>query len=110
MDVRTLLTFSFCFFPIASSSRFQVELEDIEASEEEYPETRAFLLFLKTLVQNSPVPDTLGAGYRSCGFAPYLQFIRDSVFLNFDMRSYRRSGEKVSWPLVFSYPYVCIAM
>ncbi|XP_065186434.1 nuclear pore complex protein Nup205-like [Sycon ciliatum] len=77
-----------------ASGGIEVELEDIEASEEEYPETRAFLLFLKTLVQNSPVPDTLGAGYRSCGFAPYLQFIRDSVFLNFDMRSYRRSGEK----------------
>ena len=86
-------------------SYLQIELEEIEAREEVYPETRAFLEFLLVLAENSPIPETLGAGYRTRGIGPYLQFVRDNVFLNFDTRSYRRPVEKV---ICLCMRHVCV--
>ena len=43
---------------------------------------------------NSPIPPTLGAGYRVPGFDPYLEFLRDSVLLKFDTRAYHNAEEK----------------
>ena len=42
------------------------------------------------------IPSTLGAGYRVPGFAPYLEFLRDNVFLRFKSRAYQDSSEMVS--------------
>lgn len=83
---------SCCPYPC---SCYQVELNEIESSNEEYPETRAFLALLGTLTE-LPLPANIGAGYRAPGFDPYLTFVRDSVFLKFDSRSYRNPSEKVS--------------
>ncbi|CAJ0933371.1 unnamed protein product, partial [Ranitomeya imitator] len=46
-----------------------------------------------TLVE-SYFPANLGAGLRAPGFEPYLQFLRDTVFLRFRTRAYRRAAEK----------------
>uniref|UniRef100_A0A8C9F1M6 Nucleoporin 205 n=1 Tax=Pavo cristatus TaxID=9049 RepID=A0A8C9F1M6_PAVCR len=71
----------------------QVELNEIESRCEEYPLTRAFCRLISTLVESS-FPSNLGAGLRPPGFDPYLQFLRDSVFLRFRTRAYRRAAEK----------------
>uniref|UniRef100_A0A672LHB5 Nuclear pore complex protein Nup205-like n=1 Tax=Sinocyclocheilus grahami TaxID=75366 RepID=A0A672LHB5_SINGR len=74
----------------------EVELNEIESSCEEYPLTRAFCHLISTLVE-SALPVNLGAGLRAPGFQPYLDFLRDSVFLAFPTRAYRRPAEK--WEL-----------
>lgn len=67
----------------------------MESQAQEYPETRAFLCLLDALT-DVPVPPTLGAGQRAqTGFQPYLNYLRDSVLLRFDARSYRFADEKV---------------
>ncbi|KAI3371589.1 hypothetical protein L3Q82_024149, partial [Scortum barcoo] len=71
----------------------EVELNEIESSCEEYPLTRAFCHLTSTLVESS-LPVNLGAGLRVPGFQPYLNFLRDVVFLPFPTRAYRRSAEK----------------
>nr|XP_033813775.1 nuclear pore complex protein Nup205 isoform X3 [Geotrypetes seraphini] len=71
----------------------EVELNEIESRCEEYPLTRAFCELISTLVESS-FPSNLGAGLRSPGFDPYLQFLRDSVFLRFQTRAYRKTAEK----------------
>lgn len=72
----------------------KVELNEIESRAEEYPLTRAFCHLIGTLVESS-FPSNLGAGLRPPGFEPYLDFLRDSVFLRFNTRAYRRPAEKV---------------
>ncbi|XP_068168784.1 nuclear pore complex protein Nup205 isoform X1 [Antennarius striatus] len=71
----------------------EVELNEIESSCEEYPLTRGFCHLISTLVESS-LPVNLGAGLRVPGFQPYLNFLRDSVFLPFPTRAYRRPAEK----------------
>uniref|UniRef100_A0A8C5ESB0 Nucleoporin 205 n=1 Tax=Gouania willdenowi TaxID=441366 RepID=A0A8C5ESB0_GOUWI len=71
----------------------EVELNEIESSCEEYPLTRGFCHLISTLVENS-VSVNLGAGLRVPGFQPYLNFLRDSVFLPFPTRAYRHPAEK----------------
>ncbi|XP_060892659.1 nuclear pore complex protein Nup205 [Labrus mixtus] len=71
----------------------EVELNEIESSCEEYPLTRGFCHLTSTLVESS-MPVNLGAGLRVPGFQPYLNFLRDSVFLPFPTRAYRRPAEK----------------
>ena len=70
-----------------------VELDEVEARNEEFPLTRAFVELLDVLT-DIPVPSGLGAGYRAPGFDPYLDFLRDSVFLKFNTRAYQDPGEK----------------
>lgn len=79
----------------------QVELNEIESSCEEYPLTRGFCHLISTLVESS-LPVNLGAGLRVPGFQPYLNFLRDSVFLAFPTRAYRRPAEKVKCSVVLS--------
>ncbi|CAH1799487.1 unnamed protein product [Owenia fusiformis] len=71
----------------------QVELDEVEARNEEFPMTIAFLELLDALTE-IPVPAGLGAGYRPPGLDPYLVFIRDNVFLKFNTRAYKHPGEK----------------
>ncbi|KAF3689084.1 Nuclear pore complex protein Nup205 205 kDa nucleoporin Nucleoporin Nup205 [Channa argus] len=71
----------------------EVELNEIESSCEEYPLTRSFCHLISTLVESN-LPINLGAGLRVPGFQPYLNFLRDSVFLPFPTRAYRRPAEK----------------
>lgn len=80
---------------------WKVELSEIESRCEEYPLTRAFCQLISTLVESS-FPSNLGAGLRPPGFDPYLQFLRDSVFLRFRTRAYRRAAEKVMFEKSFS--------
>lgn len=90
------------FFP------WKVELNEIESRCEEYPLTRAFCHLISTLVESS-FPSNLGAGLRPPGFDPYLQFLRDSVFLRFRTRAYRRAAEKVRFREQLLFPYSFIA-
>ncbi len=72
----------------------RMELEEIEARNESYPQTRAFLKLINRLTDIT-LPSALGAGYRVPGFTPYLEFIRDDVFLKFKGRAYQDAAEKV---------------
>ncbi|CAG5133814.1 unnamed protein product [Candidula unifasciata] len=88
--------------PTIASSRDQpggikVELEEIESRNEEFPLTRGFLELIGSLTQ-FPVPMGLGAGTRSPGFDPYLDFILNSVLLKFNTRAYKMAEEK--WQVV----------
>lgn len=87
---------------------WKVELNEIESRCEEYPLTRAFCQLISTLVESS-FPSNLGAGLRPPGFDPYLQFLRDSVFLRFRTRAYRRAAEKVMFREKLLSPYSFIA-
>ena len=75
------------------------ELEEVEARQEEFPLTRAFLKVLDTLT-NVEIPGSLGAGSRQPGFLPYLTFIQDQVLLKFHTRTYKNQSEK--WSLASS--------
>ncbi|KAJ1871815.1 hypothetical protein LPJ55_003575 [Coemansia sp. RSA 990] len=90
------------------------ELEEIEAAAETYPETRAFVNLVATLMHVSrsaptgnddrdpvaygaaspSVPADLGAGHRVAGAGPYVGFVVDSVLLKAEQRTYRAAGEK----------------
>ncbi|KAJ8269075.1 hypothetical protein COCON_G00116820 [Conger conger] len=71
----------------------EVELNEIESSCEEYPLTRAFCQLISMLVERA-LPVNLGVGLRAPGLQPYLDFLRDGVFLPFPTRAYRRPAEK----------------
>ena len=73
-----------------------MELEEVEARAEQFPLTRAFLGLLSVLVE-SGVPASLGAGLRAPGIHPYLAFVIHDVLLNFDSRAYKDPTEKVGW-------------
>ena len=69
------------------------ELEEVEARQEEFPLTRAFLQLLDTLT-NVEIPCALGAGTRQPGFLPGLTFVQDQVLLKFHTRTYKHQSEK----------------
>ncbi|KNC53302.1 uncharacterized protein AMSG_08796 [Thecamonas trahens ATCC 50062] len=69
------------------------DLEEIEARDEAYPETLAFLLLLTNLIR-SGVPQRLGFGMRDPGFLPYFNFVAGHVWLKFDTRGYAFTGQK----------------
>ena len=69
------------------------ELDEVEARNEEFPLTRAFLTLLDVLTEG-PIPAGLGAGCRAPGFTPYLDFLRDHVLLKFNSRAYKDPSEK----------------
>ncbi|RUS70914.1 hypothetical protein EGW08_021327, partial [Elysia chlorotica] len=77
----------------------KVELEEVESRNEEFPFTRGFLQLMSALTQ-FPVPLGLGAGTRTPGFDPYLDFILNSVLLKYDTRAYKERAEK--WQVVSS--------
>ncbi|XP_074656294.1 nuclear pore complex protein Nup205-like [Tubulanus polymorphus] len=70
-----------------------VELDEVESRNEEFPMIRAFLDFISTLIE-IPIPAGLGGGYRTAGFQPFFNFIKDSIFLKFQTRAYKDPGEK----------------
>ena len=78
----------------AASSGIRVELNEVEARNEEFPMTLSFLRMIDTLT-DTPVPAGLGAGYRAPGFQPYLDFLRDEIFIKFNTRAYKNPSEKV---------------
>jgi nuclear pore complex protein Nup205 len=63
-----------------------------------------FLDLLNSLT-DFPVPAGLGAGLRTPGFDPYLNFIRDDVFLKFDSRAYKDPADKVNKSIMRSSIY-----
>ena len=69
------------------------ELEEVEARQEEFPLTRAFLQLLDTLT-NVEIPGALGAGTRQPGFLPGLTFVQDQVLLMFHTMTYKHQSEK----------------
>ena len=83
--------------PFSSCVSIQLELEEIEAHEGDYCETRAFLTFMDAIL-DVPIPPQLGHAHRTTpGFAPYLCFLVDSVFMKFEARTYSDPAEKVSY-------------
>ncbi|GAB1605006.1 nuclear pore complex protein Nup205-like [Argonauta hians] len=76
----------------------QIELEEVESRNEEYVLTRAFLSLISTLIDHS-IPAGLGAGHRSPGFQPYLDFIIDGIFLKCFSRAYKNPTEK--WDVAY---------
>ncbi|XP_064627986.1 nuclear pore complex protein Nup205-like [Lineus longissimus] len=75
------------------SGGMKIELDEVEARNEEFPMTTSFMKLVGSLT-NIPIPAGLGAGYRAPGFDPYLDFIRDCVFLKFNTRAYKNPAEK----------------
>lgn len=49
---------------------------------------------INVLIEN-PIPPGLGISFRAPGFQPYIDFLKDSVFLRFTSRAYKRPEEKV---------------
>ncbi|KAF8928220.1 hypothetical protein BGZ58_009810 [Dissophora ornata] len=86
------------------------DVEEIEAANEAFPETIAFVRLLSTLVQvplnpeellsgGSPsIPTKLGSNYRQPGVIPYVQFVLDVIFVKALSRPYRIANEK--WKVI----------
>ncbi|KAJ2493830.1 hypothetical protein IWW37_000216 [Coemansia sp. RSA 2050] len=93
------------------------ELDEIEAAAETYPQMRAFVRLIASLIHVSDsapalsnmdrdpilysapspsIPMELGESYRVPGIGPYISFVLDSVLLKADQRSYQYSSEKWS--------------
>ncbi|KAJ2042233.1 hypothetical protein H4S04_007405, partial [Coemansia sp. S16] len=93
------------------------ELEEVEAAAETYPEMRAFVRLISSLIHVSnsaaalsnldrdpilysapspSIPMDLGESYRTPGITPYLVFVLESVMLKAEQRSYQYSTEKWS--------------
>jgi nuclear pore complex protein Nup205 len=70
------------------------ELAEIEARNEEYPFVSSFLRLIFQLLKYRIVPSDLGLPYRASGVWPFIDFIREEVFLRYDNRGYKRVGEK----------------
>lgn len=71
----------------------QMDLEEAESRAGFYPVTIAFLRLLDTLT-NRPLPIIVGGPVFKSGFDPYMNYLRDSVFLKFLNRSYNRPEER----------------
>ncbi|EEC11881.1 nuclear pore complex protein Nup205, putative [Ixodes scapularis] len=72
----------------------QTELEEVEARNEEFPITRALLKLVSALVDH-PLPSSAhGAALLRSGLDPYMDFVRDAVFLKFHIRAYKQEEEK----------------
>ncbi|KAI9502794.1 hypothetical protein BX070DRAFT_152739 [Coemansia spiralis] len=103
--------------PVANRGGIVYELEEIEAAVETYPEMRAFVRLLSSLIHSSSsapalsnmerdpvlysapspsIPIDLGESYRIPGISPYIGFVLDNVLLKAEQRAYRYSSEKWS--------------
>ena len=71
-----------------------MELEEVEARNEDFSMTLGFLELMKVMTE-TPIPAALGAGYRAPGFEPYLNYLRDSIFLKFNTRAYKNPAQRV---------------
>ncbi|KAJ1890379.1 hypothetical protein LPJ66_007515, partial [Kickxella alabastrina] len=101
--------------PWQSRGGIVYELEEIETPVETYPEMRAFVRLVGTLIHasssapalsnmerdpilytaSSPsIPIDLGESYRIPGISPYVGFVLDHVLLKTEQRSYRYASEK----------------
>ncbi|XP_064463706.1 nuclear pore complex protein Nup205-like [Ornithodoros turicata] len=69
------------------------ELEEVESRNEEYPVTRSMLKLISALVDH-PLPSGFSANLLRSGLDPYLDFVRESVFLKFHLRGYAHENEK----------------
>ena len=69
------------------------ELDEVEARNEEFPMTLGFLELMKVLTEN-PVPACNGCWLQGTCFDPYLNFLRDSIFLKFNTRALQESCGK----------------
>lgn len=87
--------------PGVPKSGIEAELDEIEAREESYSMLIGFLHLIKNLIK-IPIPDNLGAGFRSkgipLGFQPYLQFLVNHVYLKVFQRSYKNPNDK--WQII----------
>ncbi|KAJ1727547.1 hypothetical protein LPJ61_004513, partial [Coemansia biformis] len=91
------------------------ELEEVEAAVETYPEMRAFVRLVASLIHLSSrapplanmdrdpiayaapspsIPVDLGSSYRVPGISPYVGFVLDNVLLRAEQRAYRYASEK----------------
>ncbi|XP_003741378.1 nuclear pore complex protein Nup205 [Galendromus occidentalis] len=71
----------------------QMDLEEVESRNGLYPVTIAFLRLLDTLT-DSPLPIIVGNSVFKNGFDPYMNYLRESVFLKFLNRNYKDSSER----------------
>lgn len=70
------------------------QLNEIESREETYPETLAFLRLVNKLLQLCSASQTGPAAGSGAAVAHVFQFVRDTVFLCLDRRTYRDVSEK----------------
>lgn len=71
----------------------QMELEEVEVRAEHFPQTRAFIRLVTTLVRGTATV-SLAADSSPPGLLPYLNFVIYEVLLNFNSRAYRNPSEK----------------
>ncbi|KAJ4458813.1 putative Nuclear pore complex protein [Paratrimastix pyriformis] len=83
--------------PLSMGSPYQGtithDLDQAETRQESYPCTIAFVDMLRQLLGAS-FPSLLGLPYREPGPHPYVSFIRDHVYLEFDVLHFRYPGEQ----------------
>ncbi|KAF9529076.1 nucleoporin Nup186/Nup192/Nup205 [Crepidotus variabilis] len=95
---------------LAAGKGVEVELEQVESTNQVYPATIPFLKLLKTLIHtpkqislqdramgNEPlntIPDNLGQPYRLPGISPFTSFVVDNVFANIPNREYSQPSDR----------------
>ncbi|KAJ5075320.1 nuclear pore complex protein nup205 [Anaeramoeba ignava] len=91
------------------TSGFQIQLEQVESRNKEYPELISFLNLIYTLLRNAEVPEQLGKNNRRVGVMPYIEFIVKQVFFQFSQRSYLKTEEKwIVSSLCLKIFYICL--
>uniref|UniRef100_A0A2P2I4J7 Nuclear pore complex protein Nup205-like n=1 Tax=Hirondellea gigas TaxID=1518452 RepID=A0A2P2I4J7_9CRUS len=69
------------------------DIEEVESRSEEFPLSQAMISLLISLVE-SGVPSQLATSMRGHGFNPYLQLVKQQIFIPHDSRTYRRAEER----------------
>ncbi|KAH6598290.1 hypothetical protein BASA50_003904 [Batrachochytrium salamandrivorans] len=86
--------------PVGGHEGIAYDLFEVETCSQTYPETRAFLGLLITLLSNPPRPlvasvyESLGAPERVGGIRPYMTFVIDDVLLRSAERPYSNPSER----------------
>ncbi|KAA0187581.1 hypothetical protein HAZT_HAZT007786 [Hyalella azteca] len=79
--------------PGYSNRGIRQDIEEVESSTEEFPLSRALVALLITLV-SSGIPFQLATSSRGHSFSPYLQLVKDQIFIPHDSRTYRKAEER----------------
>lgn len=81
------------------------DLEEVESHNQTYPETIAFLNLINVLLHGDKYSSALnairsiGSGNRLPGLRPYIQFIRDSIYINVHIRNFLNDNQR--WEIVY---------
>ena len=80
--------------PGYSSRGIRQDIEEVESSSEEFPLSQALVSLLIALVDSGVLNQAAAPTVRSHRFVPYLEVVKQQIFIPHDSRTYRQADEK----------------